>query len=127
MIFKPRHIILFAMSHYLTEDEFNNIFLELYKYKKLTDEKFIRVVSKNFNLKLFIENPIIIEDCWLYNYILYDSKKPETYSPINSNNEIYFKGRFLKKGLIIRYENKIIKPQLKSIISSEVFKKIALV
>jgi len=44
---------------------------------------------------------------------MYQTHHKDDFNPLKSGEEISLKGRLLKKGLIIKYENQIIIPQYK--------------
>ena len=111
----PKHIIYIAVSNYISSEEADKIKMEIAKYKRLSDLKFIRIIETYFNFNMLRDKPVIPEDIWLFNYLMYDNKKADDHKLFEIGEKINFKGRLLKKGLIIKYENKIIMPQLKAL------------
>ncbi len=92
MIYTPRYIIYWAVCNYITEEEELNIKNDIIKYKRLSDRNFLKIIERHFDIERFKDSPVIWEDIWLYNYIKYD----------------FVKSRMLKKGLIVRYENRVV-------------------
>ena len=80
--------------------------------------KFVRIVEKYFYFSRLRDKPLIPEDVWIFNYLMYENRKKENQKIIDIGEKIEFKGRLLKKGLILKYENKIIMPHLKALQSA---------
>lgn len=118
MILTPKHIIFIAVSNYLTAEQAANLKDDLLPYKRLTDMNFIRLTEKYFDFTKLRDRPFLPEDIWLFNYLMYENKQKENQKLYEIGEKINFKGRLLKKGLLIRYENKIIMPQLKALQSA---------
>lgn len=113
-----KHIIFIAVSNYINAEEADKIKTEIAKYKRLSDLKFIRIIEKYFNFNMLRDKPVIPEDIWLFNYLMYDNKKPEEQKLYEIGEKINFKGRLIKKGLIVKYENRVILPQLETLRSA---------
>jgi hypothetical protein len=118
MILTPKHIIFIAVSNYLTVKQAANLKNDLLPYKRLTDMNFIRVTEKYFDFTSLRDKPFVPEDIWLFNYLMYENKQKENQKLYEIGEKINFKGKLLKKGLLIRYENKIIMPQVKALQSA---------
>lgn len=112
MIYLPRTILLFAAQNYLNKEQMEILHKDLCRYKKITDRLFLRSLGKYFDFRWFRDKPFIPEDIWLFNYLMYETKKPDNFNPLDFGNTIALKGRLLKIGLIAKYERKIILPQL---------------
>jgi hypothetical protein len=50
---------------------------------------------------------------------MYDNKKKENQNPLEIGDKLNFKGRLLKKGLILKYETKIVLPQLRALLAAQ--------
>lgn len=114
----PKHIIFITVSNYLSEEQAAQLKNDICKFTRLPDLKFIRVVEKYFDFNTLKTKPLIAEDIWLFNYLMYDNHKKEDQKIFDIGEKINFKGRLLKKGLLIKYENKIILPQLKALLQA---------
>jgi hypothetical protein len=93
MKYSPRFIIYWTVCRYLTDEEIKMLNSKLTKTKTMNDRMFIRRIEDVFDLERLLKNPLLQEDAWIYYYIKYDtvSKLP-------------------KKGRILKYENKVLKP-----------------
>ena len=111
----PKHIIFITVSNYLPAEQAAQLKNEICKFNRLPDLKFIKIVEKYFDFNTLKTKPLIPEDIWLYNYLMYDNHKKEDQKIFDIGEKINFKGRLLKKGLLVKYENKIIVPQLKAL------------
>jgi hypothetical protein len=111
MILSPKHIIFIAVSNYLPVEQMNKLKQELSLFSRLTDMNFITIVETYFDFATLRDKPVIPEDIWLLNYLMYDNHKKENQRLFNSGEKIEFKGRLLKKGLLIKYNNSVILPQ----------------
>lgn len=118
MILTPKHIIFIAVSKYLSVSVLENLKTEIGRYSSLPDMKFVRIVEKYFYFSRLRDKPLIPEDVWIFNYLMYENRKKENQKIIDIGEKIEFKGRLLKKGLILKYENKIIMPHLKALQSA---------
>lgn len=123
MIYLPRTIILFAAQNYLSEDKIEMLRNDLCRYKKINDRLFIRSLEKVFDITWFRDKPFIPEDIWLFNYLMYETYKPENFNPLDFGNKIGLKGKFLKIGLIAKYERRVIIPQLKLLFEAKMILK----
>lgn len=115
MILTPKHIIFIAVSNYLTVEQSGQLKNDFIGFKRLTDLKFIQLIEKYFDFNILRDKPVIPEDIWLFNYLMYENRKKENQKLFDIGEKINFKGRLLKKGLLIKYENKVIMPQLKAL------------
>jgi hypothetical protein len=88
---------------------------EISRYNRLPDLKFIKILEKYFDFKILRDSPVIPEDIWLFNYLMYENKRKDDQKLFEIGGKINFKGRLLKKGLIVKYENRIILPQLRAL------------
>lgn len=113
MAFTPRKIIYIAVSNYLTDDRAAALFDEISKRHPLTDNSFLKIIQEYFDFKLMRDKPIVKEDIWIFNYLMYQIKKKDDFNPLKVGEEISLKGRLPKKALIVKYENQIIQPQYK--------------
>lgn len=111
MQFLPRTIIFFAVQNYLNNEQVECLIKDLVKGPNLTDKRFLKELAKHFDIKDFRDKPYIPEDIWLFNYLMYENHKCHDFNPLFYGEQIALKGRFLKKGSIIKYENQIILPQ----------------
>lgn len=111
----PKHIIFITVSNYLSAEQAAQLKNEICKFNRLPDLKFIKIVEKYFDFNTLKTKPLIPEDIWLYNYLMYDNHKKEDQKIFDIGEKINFKGRLLKKGLLVKYENKVIVPQLKAL------------
>jgi|SRR6516164_3361712 hypothetical protein len=114
----PRHIIFIAVSNYLTAEQATRLRSEIGKSKPLPDLKFIRIVEKYFDFRNLCEKPVVPEDIWLFNYLMYENRKKESQKIFEIGEKINFKGRLLRRGLIVKYENKVIMPQLEALLEA---------
>ena len=75
MTLTPKHTIFIAISNYLTVEINKQLRTELSKNKSITSKKFIEIIEKYFDFKILRDKPIIPEDIWLFNYLMYDNAK----------------------------------------------------
>ena len=115
MTLTPKHIIFIAVSNYLTAEQSLALKDEMIKYKRLTGLKFIQIIEKYFDFKKFRDKPLIPEDIWLFNYLMYDINKRDAQKISEIGEKINVSKGFRKTKLIRNYESKIILPQLKAI------------
>lgn len=71
---------------------------DLGKSKIKSDNQFLELIQRHFDLEQLKTKPFYWQDIWIYNSIKYEMKS----------------NRFLKKSLITKYYNEIILPNLKS-------------
>lgn len=95
MKFDPISIIKMRVLDYLSIDEQNILITKISKLKSKRKE--LEAILKYFDIEVFLRNPKMEEDVWLYNYIKYEI----TAKSIPRSN------------LIARYETKYLK-QFKS-------------
>ncbi len=79
---------------------------------------FIRLTEKYLDFTAFKDKPIKPEDIWIFNYLMYENKQKENQKLFEIGEKINFKGKLLKKRLLVKYETKIIIPQLKALQSA---------
>jgi len=96
MVYQPRLILYLAVKNYLTEEQFENLKTDIAEKGTKRDMSFLKVIKKHFDIELFRIKPYIWQDIWLYNYLLYEVKN-----------------KFIRKGLIAKYEREIFLPQQK--------------
>jgi len=93
--------------------QLRNLKDEIVKYQRLSAQKFIVIVQKYFDFKTLRDNPIIPEDIWIFNYLMYDNSKNQPILEIGE--KINVKKGLKKTKLIRKYESQIIIPQLKAL------------
>lgn len=118
MKLNPKHIIFIAVSNYLTAEDAAKLKNDIISFKRLPDSKFVKLVEQYFNFNTLRDKPLIPEDIWLYNYLMYENKKKEDQKLFEIGDKINFKGKLLKKGLVLKYEKEVILPQLKALQSA---------
>lgn len=91
----PRLILYLAIKNYLSEEQFETFKQELGKKKIIGDLIFLKTLQKHFDIELFRSRPFIWQDIWIYNYLMYEMKG----------------NKFPRRGLIVKYDNEIIKTQ----------------
>lgn len=97
MKYSPRYIIYWSVCNYLSEKDREKLKKNLAKGNFTQDRRLLTEIGKVFNLETMIKKPLIPEDAWIYNYIMYDMTT-----------------KFPRKGLIVRYENRIVIPAEKA-------------
>lgn len=112
MLLSPKQIIYIAVSNYITSTELDNLRNEIARHDNLPDSRFIKLVEKYFDFKLLRDKAMIPEDIWLFNYLVYENKKKDDYKVYEIGEKINFKDKLLRKGLITKYETRVIMPQL---------------
>ena len=115
MTLTPKHIIFIAVSNYLTPEQSLEIKNEFIKYKRVTGNKFIEIIEQYFDFKMLRDKPLIKEDIWLFNYLMYDVVKKGSKKINDVGEKIIVTGGLKKTPLLKKYEELIIKPQLKAI------------
>lgn len=91
MKYSPLYIIFTQACKYLTEQEINDLKDKLSKTNKKPGKIFLRIFLQNFDIEVFKDKPLILEDIWLYNYIKYEITEK----------------KIPRRGLIEMYEKKI--------------------
>ncbi len=112
MIMPPREIILIAASNYLDTSQRAALENDLLRYKRLTDVLFLRCLQRYFDVRLFKDKPYVPEDILLFNYLMYENRKPDAFNPLDTGEIVRLKGKFCRSGSVARYERLVIKPQL---------------
>lgn len=107
MIYTPRYIIYNAVCHYLDKETKEKLDRSPGKSEKITDASFIKIIGQHFDFMRMRDSPRIKEDLWLFNYLMYENTKKDNFPMTDIGNRIAFKGRLVKKGLILQYEKKI--------------------
>ncbi len=102
---EPRLIILEAVKNYLDYEIFNRLQHELYYNYNRRDFEFIKTIQKYFDFNSFNKNPKNPEDAWLFNYLMYETKRSKNQNSLKIGEQIYFVGNLPKRGLIVRYKN----------------------
>lgn len=121
MVLNPKQIIYLAISKYLSTEKKDSLIKELSKFDKLSDMKFIKIIETYFDFNLLKNKPKIPQDIWIYNYLMYENRKKDNQNIFDIGEKIEFKGKLLKKGLIVKYEKEITLPQLKNEKEKNVF------
>lgn len=93
MKYHPRYIISWAVSRYLIDEQIDKLKNNLVKGNLKQDRRFLSEIKKVIDLERLLKNPIIPEDAWIYNYLIYDVKT-----------------KFPRNKLIARYEKEIVIP-----------------
>ena len=101
---EPRIIILEAIKNYLDEKKFAELTYDLYYNYKKRDSDFIKTIESYFDFSLFIKSPKNFKDVWIYNYLMYETKRPKESNPLSIGDKINFIGAMPKKGLIVKYK-----------------------
>ncbi len=95
MHYPPQLIIYLAVSNYLTEEQMLLLKNDLSKRTNRTNNNFLQVLAKHFDIENFLTKPYIWQDIWIYNHIMYDRSKSWA----------------RKNGLLAKYEQEILLPQ----------------
>ena len=74
---------------------------------------YLDIKIKYFDFKILRDKPIIPEDIWLFNYLMYDNAKNQKLFDVGEKVNIS-KG-LRRTPLIRKYESKIIIPQLRAL------------
>lgn len=75
MKLSPQHIIFIAVSNYLSVEQCHALKNDFIKYQRLSGQMFIDIIEKYFDFKNFRDQPFVPEDIWLFNYLMYDTRK----------------------------------------------------
>ena len=70
--YPPKFILLWVARNYLNDGDFKKLLDKLYQCK--TDKTFHKGFMESFDIELLRHKPIIWQDIWIYNYLLYDCK-----------------------------------------------------
>ena len=108
MNYTPRYVIYYAVCKYLDAATREKLGLALGKSEKITDATFIKIVEQFFDFGIMRDKPRIREDVWLFNYLMYETKKKDNFHILEIGNSIRFKGRLPKKGLIVKYAKEVM-------------------
>lgn len=101
---EPRKIIFEALGFYLPTEKIDEIKKEMYYALVKRDADFIKTIQKHFDFGLMLNNPKNPEDVFIYNYLLYETKRRKEFNPFNIGDKIDFVGNLPKKGLIVKYQ-----------------------
>ncbi len=115
MILTPKHIIFIAVSNYLSADDSIKLRSDLSTNKSITGQKFINIIERYFDFKILRDKPLIPEDIWLFNYLMYDNAKKEKQKIFDIGEKVNVTAGLKRTPLIKKYETKIILPQLKAL------------
>jgi hypothetical protein len=115
MILTPKHIIFIAVSNYLSVEDCIKLRTELSKNKSITGQKFINIIERYFDFKILRDKPLIPEDIWLFNYLMYDNRNKEKQMLFEIGEKVNVAAGLKRTPLIKNYESKIILPQLKGL------------
>lgn len=74
MKYAPNYIIYTQALSYLSEKEKVKITDKLYEYN-VRKKRFLNCLKRNFDIEVFIKDPLIPEDEMLYNYIKFEAIK----------------------------------------------------
>src|SRR4051812_10687305 len=94
----PKHIIFIAVSNYLGAEQAGLLRNDISKFQRLPDLKFIQIVERYFDFTTLRDKPLIPEDIWLFNYLMYENHKKENQKVFDIGEKVNFKGKLLKKG-----------------------------
>ena len=72
---------------------------------------FLKIIEKYFDFNLLKDRPFIPEDILIYNYVMYETK-PKLNIVAGNRKQIAIRARFPRSGCIVKYENKVMLPQL---------------
>jgi hypothetical protein len=108
----PKKVIYLAVSNYLSPDEAKMLLAELAEKDGRHDNTFLKITGKYFDFSLLKDKPYIKEDILIYNYLMYQLKPKKTLDLFTKPQQITMSGKFPRTGLIVRYENRVILPQL---------------
>ena len=95
MKYSPLYIIFNQACKYLSEQEINELKDKLSKTNNKQGKIFLRIFLQNFDIEVFKDKPLILEDIWLYNYIKYEITEKKI--PRRGLIEMYEKKIFNKK------------------------------
>ena len=113
MRLSPKKVIYLAVSNYLSPDDAKILLAELAAKDGRHDNTFLKITGKYFDFNLLKDKPYIPEDILIYNYLMYQLKPKITHNLFTKHQQITMSGRFPRSGLIVRYENRIVLPQLR--------------
>lgn len=101
---EPPMIILEVVKNYIDTYTFNKLIHEIYYNYKKNDCAFIKIIEKYFDFAVFNKSPRNWQDVWLYNFLMYETKKRDVPNPFKVIEGIDFIGALPKKGLILKYK-----------------------
>lgn len=91
MKFHPIDILKIRVLDYLNNEDQISLIEKI--AKKKTQREVLSVILKNFDIDIFKNSPLMLEDIYLYNYIKYE---------ITSS-------KFPRTSLIMKYERRLLK------------------
>ncbi|PKH68143.1 hypothetical protein CXF59_04920 [Flavobacterium sp. ALD4] len=94
MKYPPLYIIHTQACKYLTTEEAADLNKKLSKITIYGGRIFLRTFLKNFDIEVFKDKPLILEDIYLYNYLKYEITK--TSIPRIGLIDLYEREVFLK-------------------------------
>ena len=100
MVLTPKHIIFIVVSNYLSPVQCTDLKNDMIKYKRLSGLKFIQIIEQYFDFKTLRDKPLIPEDIWLFNYLMYDSTKKNSQKLFEIGEKITVSNGFKKTSLI---------------------------
>ena len=108
----PKQIIFIAVAKYLSDEELSSLINEYRDYVRLTGPRFIQITKKYFDFERLRLAPIIAEDIWIYNYLMYETKRREDSKITDIGNVLDPVGTLPNTPLIKQYASKVVKPNL---------------
>ena len=93
--YEPRQILLWVARNYLTRSKYLDLINDLAR-SRFGDVIFLNKYQKHIDIELFRKNPVVWQDIWIYNYIIYDFPIKRKFKRIDK--------------LIMRYEREILIP-----------------
>jgi hypothetical protein len=100
----PRNIILTFLGFYLPLETIETIKHEIYYDMVKRDADFIKVIQKYFDFSIILKEPKHEEDIFIYNYLMYETRRSKHLNPFKIGDKIDFVGNLPKKGLILKYQ-----------------------
>ncbi len=108
----PKKIIYLAVSNYLSPEEAKMLLTEISRKDAIQADAFLKTIQKYFDFNLLKDKPFIPEDILIYNYVMYETKPKFNTDAVNRKQQIAIRARFPRSGCIVKYENKVMLPQL---------------
>jgi hypothetical protein len=110
MNLSPKQIILIAVSKYLSKEIYVILKDEISIHKQLSPQKFVELIERYFDFTVMRDNPLIPEDIWIFNYLMYENKSKNNVI-FQSKEKINIAGKFRKSELLKKYEIKVLIPR----------------
>jgi hypothetical protein len=108
----PKQIIFLAVSKYLSDSDLDALRKEIKAYLRLTGPNFIKLIKKYFDFEKLRVAPIIPEDIWIYNYLMYETQRKPEAKITDIGNVIDPVGSLTNSPLLKQYASKILLPKL---------------